>query len=65
MQISPERRDTAYAPAALEVHWAPPVSKEKIRRLYESDASGLRDDELLDDVGITLYLRCKSILTVT
>jgi len=40
------------------------VPKWKIRKLYESEASGLLDEELLDDVGISLYLRCQSILTV-
>lgn len=46
------------------IHWAPRVRKHKLRRLYESDARGLLDDELLDDVGITLLLRCRSILQV-
>jgi hypothetical protein len=40
------------------------VTKERIRRLYESEASGLLDEELLEEVGITLYLRCLSILEV-
>jgi len=40
------------------------VPKWKIRRLYESDAQGILDEELLDDVGITLLLRCKDILAI-
>ena len=45
--------------------WSPKVSPEKIRRLYASEAAGRLDEELLEDVLISLYLRCKSILTVT
>jgi hypothetical protein len=44
--------------------WAPRVPQHKIRRLYEMDAQGIKDDLLIDDVGIGLYLRCQSILTV-
>jgi hypothetical protein len=40
------------------------VPKWKIRRLYESDAQGMLDVELLEDVGWTLLLRCQDILTV-
>ncbi len=47
-----------------DVHWAPRVSKTKVRRLYESDAKGILDEELLDDVDVTLWLRCRSILDV-
>ena len=44
--------------------WAPRVPRDRVRRLYESVARGLIDEALIDDVGIRLYLRCKSILTV-
>jgi len=50
--------------ALSDIEWAPRVSKKKIRRLYESEAGGILDEALLDDVGISLYLRCQSILTV-
>jgi predicted RNA-binding Zn-ribbon protein involved in translation (DUF1610 family) len=40
------------------------VAKASIRRLYESDACGLLDEELLADVGTRLYQRCLSILEV-
>lgn len=49
---------------ADEVRWPPRVTKERLRRLYASEAAGLLDDELLDEVGITLYLRCQAILDV-
>jgi hypothetical protein len=42
--------------------WAPRVSQSQIRRLYENDARGIYDDELIDDVGYTLRARCQSFL---
>jgi hypothetical protein len=45
--------------------WAPRVAQSLIRRLYEADARGVVDDELIDEVGIALYARCESILKVT
>jgi hypothetical protein len=50
---------------AAPVRWASKVAPEKIRRLYEADAAGLGDEELLDEVGCGLYVRCVSILEVT
>lgn len=44
--------------------WAPRVESGKIRRLYESDAKGMRDDELLEEIGTAFYARCKSVLMV-
>lgn len=43
--------------------WSPRVSKGKIRRLYETDANGIYDEELLDDVGYALLARCESFIT--
>lgn len=45
--------------------WAPKVNPNKIRRLYQQDAKGILDDELLDDVGYSLYARCDSMLMVS
>lgn len=45
--------------------WAKKVSPEKISRLYEQDAKGIYDDELVEDVGIGLYARCDSMIMVT
>ena len=47
-----------------EIEWAPRVPKNKIRRLYVSDARGLLDEDLLEEVGSMLFQRCQSILTV-
>ena len=46
------------------LRWTRRVSQSKIRRLYERYCQGIVDDELIDDIGITLYLRCRDILTV-
>jgi hypothetical protein len=43
-----------------EVRWAPRVRQTDIRRLYETEAQGRIDEELLDEVGIALYARCES-----
>ncbi|MBM3189160.1 MAG: hypothetical protein FJZ90_10620 [Chloroflexi bacterium] len=42
------------------IEWAPRVPQALIRRLYETDARGLYDNELLDEVGWRLYARCDS-----
>lgn len=47
------------------IRWAPKVPIPQIRRLYQADATGLRDEELVDEVGWGLYARCVSILEVT
>ena len=33
--------------------------------MYETDALGIVDEEQIDDVGLALYVRCRSILQVT
>ena len=47
------------------IRWARRVEQQKIRRLYASDARGIVDEELIDDVGYAMYARCHSIRTVT
>jgi ribosomal protein L37AE/L43A len=46
----------------VKPRWARRVRQEVVRRLYESDARGLRDEELVDEVGIALYARCHSMI---
>ena len=48
-----------------EPTWAKKVSPERIRKLYALDAQGVRDEALVDDVGVSLYARVDSILMVT
>lgn len=47
------------------IRWARRVEQHKIRALYASDARGIVDEELIDDVGYAMYARCQSIRTVT
>lgn len=42
--------------------WAPRVTQLEIRRLYETDAKGIYDDELIDKVGYGLLARCQSFV---
>lgn len=44
--------------------WAPRLPPHKLRRLYANDAHGIVDAMLIDDVGLTLYLRCQANLAV-
>ena len=48
----------AHAP----IRWERRVPKRKIRLLYETDAKGIYDGELIDDVGFALLARCQSFL---
>jgi len=43
--------------------WAPRVRKAQIWRLYEDDAGGIHDEDLLDEVGYALLARCESFIT--
>jgi ribosomal protein L37AE/L43A len=47
------------------IHWAPKVPQAHIRRLYNTDARGIVDDELIERVAWALWARCDSILDVT
>jgi predicted RNA-binding Zn-ribbon protein involved in translation (DUF1610 family) len=44
--------------------WVKRVSKWKIARVYEDDAAGIHDEDLINDVAFTLLSRCKSMLVV-
>jgi hypothetical protein len=48
----------------LKIKWSQRLPLNKLRQLYLSQASGLLDEELLEDVAVTLYLRCKDIIAV-
>jgi hypothetical protein len=39
------------------IRWAPKLRADKLVRLYATDAASRRDDELLADVGWSLYSR--------
>ena len=45
--------------------WAKKVPPQKIMKLYEQDAKGIYDEELADEIGVSLYARVDSMLMVT
>lgn len=49
----------------LRIQWSPRIKMSPIARLYRLDALGLQDEDLLNEVGYGLFLRCRSILMVT
>lgn len=40
-------------------HWPAKLNLTVLRQLYLSDAKGICNEELADEVGLTLFLRCK------
>ncbi|MEA3408350.1 MAG: hypothetical protein U9R48_09785 [Chloroflexota bacterium] len=42
--------------------WAPRVKQRDVRRLYATDAKGIYDEELIDEVGYGLLARCQSFI---
>ena len=48
----------------MKIKWSPRLKQEKLLRLYKSNALHMTDRDLLHDVAITLYLRCKAIIAV-
>ncbi len=47
------------------IRWAPRLAPQLLRRLYECDVTGLHDQDLIDEVGMTLLVRCESIRRVS
>ena len=47
------------------INWAPRVDPNLIKRLYETDAKGIIDDDQIDEVGYALLARCQSIRIVS
>ncbi len=50
-KIVPGKYNVFQWPAKLDIH--------KLNRLYMQDAKGIHDEILADEIGLTLYLRCK------
>ena len=48
-----------------KIRWSPRVSRQKIRLLYEKDAQGIVDEDLINEVAFSFFTRCSDILTVT
>jgi hypothetical protein len=47
-----------------KIRWAPPLRTSLLKKLYDSDAAGIQDSELCDEVGIALYARCETFAHV-
>ncbi|MCL2773840.1 MAG: hypothetical protein FWD71_10870 [Oscillospiraceae bacterium] len=47
-----------------KIKWAERVSRDKIKRLYESDANLMLDENLLQEIGYAFIARCESILAI-
>jgi len=39
-------------------HWPEKINLTMLRKLYLLDAKGIWNEELADDIGLTLFLRC-------
>lgn len=48
-----------------KISWAPKIRQAKIWQLYQNDAQGLIDEDLIADVGFGLLQRCRSVARVT
>lgn len=48
-----------------KISWSPKIRQAKIRQLYQNDALGAVDEVLVEDVGLGLLDRCRSIWLVT
>lgn len=48
-----------------KISWAPKIRQSKIWQLYQNDALGTIDEVLVEDVGLGLLERCRSIWLVT
>ena len=44
--------------------WAPRVSRRQIERFYKVIGKGIIDEDAIDDLGVSLYARCKSVVEV-
>ena len=42
--------------------WAPRVSHRLIRELYEKNAAGIYDDDLVDEIGYAFLARADSLI---
>ena len=47
---------------AVLPEWSPRLPMSKIQRLYNLDAQGIYDEELIDEVGYALLARCQSFI---
>ena len=51
--------ETVDADKLNQFKWCKKIARNDILRLYKSEAKGMIDEELLDEVGFAFYTRCK------
>ncbi len=57
----PELRAEAHP---VKIRWAARLPMPLLQKLYESDAAGIRDEELCDNVGTYLFARCRTFALI-
>ena len=65
MQTAPDDEGPAPFTDGIRPQWHPRVPQHMIRRLYENDARGILDEDLVEEVAFALFHRCQSILMAT
>lgn len=64
-RIAREKKEFAELQARIvpdqynKFRWPEKLDIYKLNKLYQLDAKGIRDEALADEIGLTLYLRCK------
>ena len=64
-RVARERAQLARVSESVDPHtfnrfaWSAKVARSKLTRLYHSEARGMLDENLLDEVGYTFYARCQ------
>ena len=48
-----------------KIRWVQRVEPSLIVRLYESDAKGFQDEDLVDEVGCAIFARAEDVITAT
>jgi hypothetical protein len=48
--------------SAILPEWSPRLPMSKIQKLYDLDALGIYDEELIDEIGYALLSRCQSFI---
>jgi len=59
------RSYVAFMTEEQRIRWAPPLPTHKLVSLYEANAAGLLDDDVLDDVGWRIWDRLSDVIRVS
>lgn len=64
-RLCPRGQDETMSAEPTARQWASRVDPLRVRQLYQGDAEGRLDEELLADVGYGIYVRCQALLEVS